>query len=243
MDETQLEGNSGDNGGSSANSGSSQTPSQPSGAKLADTIAQLQKRVNDQEGEIRALKGGKDKAVDRAIKSQEATLATLAKYLKVDPETLQEAQRQSVLDELVAERMSGSPSAQPIQGRVGGPDESAGVRTVETFSAAEAIAEIETYQLSPNDPGFIDLLRKGVSRDSVRDYILERKKPQPPTSPAGVTQAPALNPARGEKTPDQLEADYQKEAGAILQTKTGDERLRAISELKAKYRGLGLDKR
>ena len=242
MDEKQPEGNSGGDGGADANPPSSTASSQPSGANLAETIAQLQKKVNEQEGEIRALKGGKDKAVDRAIKSQEATLAKLAKYLNVDEKTLQEAQRQSVLDELVAERTGGFSSSQPIQGRVGAADDAAGLRAVDNFSVADAIAEVETYELSPNDPDFINLLRKGVNREGVRDYILERKKPPKPASPADVTQSPVLSSARGEKTPAQLEAEYQKEAGAILQSKSGDERIRALAELKAKYRGLGLPK-
>lgn len=242
MNDKPLEGNTAAGGEPNANSTSSQPQGQPLEATLAETIATLQKKLEAQDGEIRALKSGKDKAVDRALKTQEETLAKLAKYLDVDESKVREAQRQSVLDDLISERLGGTPSAQPIQGRVGAQDDPAGSRTVDNFSVADAIAEVEAYQLPPNDPNFIDLLRKGVTKDKVRDYILERKKPNPPASPAGVTQAPAVSPARGEKSEAQLETDFQKEAAQIVQNTSGDARIRALAALKTKYRGMGLQK-
>lgn len=241
--ENPMEGNPATGGDGSATPASSQSQGQPLEANLAGEIAKLQKKLDAQDGEIRALKGGKDAAVDRMVKAQEQTLARLAKYLNVDENQVREAQRQSVLDDLIAERLSGDPSVPTIQGRVEGADIPAGLRAVEAFSAADAIAEVERYNLSLNDPSFISLLRdKQLNRDKVKDYILGKVAPQPAASPATVVQPPAQSRAVGEKSAAQLEADYQKEASAILQTRTGDERIRAISQLKGKYRELGLAK-
>jgi hypothetical protein len=189
MTDEPMEGNLA-SGESNANSNSSQSTGQPLEANLADTIAKLQRKVDAQEGEIRALKGGKDKAVDRAIKSQEQTLATIAKYLNVDEAQVREAQRQSILDDLVTERLGGSQSAAPIPGRVGAQDESADARRVDNFTSADAIAEVESFELSANDPSFIDLLRKNPSKQQVKDYILEKKRPTKPASVADVVQPP-----------------------------------------------------
>ncbi len=113
------EGNLEDAGEPGANSNSSASQSQPLEASFTELMATLQKKVDAQDGEIKALKSGKDKAVDRAIKSQEETLAKLAKYLNVDETQVREAQRQSVLDDLVAERVGRNQPDQPIGGTVG----------------------------------------------------------------------------------------------------------------------------
>lgn len=94
-----------DAGDADAKPTSSQPDPQSSEVNFAELIANLQKKIDAQDGEIRALKSGKDKAVDRVVKSQEETLAKLAKYLDIDETKVREAQRQSVLDELVEERI------------------------------------------------------------------------------------------------------------------------------------------
>ena len=230
----QTEGNPADTGEVDANSQSSQPQSQPSGGNLAETIENLQKKLDAQDGEIRALKSGKDKAVDRAIKENQSTLEKLAKYLNVDESQVREAQRQSVLDELISERMGGNQSGAPIQGRVDAPDNSAGSRTVENFSVADAIAEVESFELSTNDPSFIELLRKNPTKTDVQSYILERKKPQPPPSPAGLTQSAAT----GATTPkgSALVTDYKKDM--LAARGKGNSFGNAIKE---KYRAQGVD--
>ena len=196
MNEQPMEGNPGGGGELSATQPSSQTQGQPLEANLAETIAQLQRKIDAQDGEIRALKSGKDKAVDRVVKSQEETLAKLAKYLNVDENQVREAQRQSVIDDLISERLSGNQSATPIQGRVGEQDSSAGLRTVESFSVADAIEQIEKYNLSANDADVIQLLRdRSLSKEKVKDYILAKVAPQPTPSPAGVVQGAARSGA------------------------------------------------
>ena len=190
-DETFSEGNSAD-GGQNAKSDASPTQSQPLDAGLSKAIANLQKKLDEQDGEIRALKGGKDRAVDRAVKSNEETLAKLAKYLDVEPAQIQKAQRDSVLDDLIAERMGTSQSQAPISGRGGTRDAETDSRAIDSFTVADAISEVESFELSPNEQSFIDLLRKNPDKQQVRDYILERKKPHQPPSPVGFTQAPAV---------------------------------------------------
>jgi len=57
-----------------------------------------------------------------------------------------------------------------------------------------------------------------------------------------LVQPPVKTAAVGEKSLAQLEANYQKEIAQIAQTKRGEEKLRAIADLKAKYREAGLNK-
>jgi hypothetical protein len=189
MDEKPNEGNPQAGGEPNANSTSSQGQGQPLEANLAKTIADLQRKIDAQDGEIRALKSGKDKAVTRVEKSQEEMLAKLARYLDVDENKVREAQRQSVLDELVTERLGGSQTASTIQGRVDEQGVPAGTRS---FDASDAISDVEAYNLSPNDADFITLLRdKSLSKEKVQSYILGKVKPQKPVSEVGVIQPAA----------------------------------------------------
>lgn len=118
MDDKPLEGNQDVAGGTEAKLSPSATASQPLSGDFAKLIADLQQKIDAQNGEIRALKSGKDKAVDRVVKSNEETLAKFAKYLNVDEEQLKKAQRESLLDDLVAERTGKSQPETPIRGKV-----------------------------------------------------------------------------------------------------------------------------
>ena len=114
-------------------------------------------------------------------------------------------------------------------------------------AATEAIAELQRYELDTNDADFIKLLRgqypnRAAFDLEVQRHIVSKLKPTKPANPADVVQPPVKSGASGEKSPAQLEQEYQKEMSAIAQTKRGDEKLRAIAATKAKYREAGLNK-
>ena len=114
-------------------------------------------------------------------------------------------------------------------------------------AVTEAIAELKRNDLTTDDPAVIEVFR-GQYRNrtefdlAVQKYINQKLRPPKPANPADVVQPPVKSAAVGEKSPAQLEADYQKEILAISQTKRGDEKLRAIANLKAKYSAAGLNK-
>lgn len=233
MSANPNEGNPVTDGDTNANSQSSSSQSQPLEANFAAEIAKLQKKIDAQDGEIRALKSGKDKAVDRVVKSQEETLAKLASYLNVDESQIREAQRQSVLDDLIAERMGKSQPEPAIQGRV------------ESSGASVELQVIDRMlDLPANDSRVTELKLKYADPVEYGKAALALQKSlntQPP-SPAEQLLPEGSNTRKSEKTPAQLEADYQKEMGVIASTKRGDEKLRAIAATKAKYREAGLNK-
>ena len=187
-----------------ANADSSKQPPQSLEANLAKTIADLQRKLEAQDGEIRALKSGKDKAVDRLEKSTGETLAKLAQYLNVDEDQLRKAQRESVLDDLIAERLVGNQSGSTIRGRVEEQDAKQGTQSGQ-ISFAEASEELESFELSPNDPAFIELMRKRPDRNQVRDWILERKKPQKSANPSDVVQGAALTASSKKMSSEEVE--------------------------------------
>ena len=229
------EGNPEDAGGANANSTPSLSQSQPLEANFAELIAGLQKKIDAQDGEIRALKSGKDKAVDRVVKSQEETLAKLAKYLNVDESQVREAQRQSVLDDLVAERVGRVPPEQPIQGRVESQGNAVELQVIDQMLDLPAndsrVTELKLkYSGNPVEYGKAALALKGSFNT------------QPPSPAEQLPPSGGQQPRRVDKTPAQLEADYQNEIATIAQTLRGDEKLRAIANLKVKYREAGLNK-
>lgn len=229
------EGNQEGTGEASAKSSSSAPSGQPLEADFSATIAALTKKIDAQQGEINALKSGKDKAVDRVIKSQEETLARLAQYLNVPEAQVREAQRQSVLDDLVAERLGGRQQETPAGGTVG-------VSSI----AAELQSVDELLDLPANDSRVIDLkLQYGndlatykTQAKALRSVLLSsNNQPSPAEMPLPPGQSP---PRKSDKTPEQLQADMNKELAHAAATLRGDQRLRVIADIKAKYRGEGL---
>lgn len=234
--ENLTEGNPNANGGTDAN----QQPSQAQGQPLADDLASMVKELKDGfqalSGEVNALKSGKDKAVDRAEKAVNTTLAQLAKYLNVSEDQVREAQRAQVLDALVEERVNGGvPKPAPVGTGNGG-----GVQP-ETYDISKAFNLVEQYGISANDPEFISLLRNKPNEQQVKDFILAKKAPPKEPNPAAVVGSPLVTPASPGVSMQQLEAKYQAEMTGLMSLH-GNERIRAISALKEKYRGLGLPK-
>jgi hypothetical protein len=115
-----------------------------------------------------------------------------------------------------------------------------------TLTAQDVSEVVKNFNLDANTPEVLEALR-GTYRNRdhfeatlARMAMAKTSKPTPSATEA-TSLAGAAN--RGsEKSPAALEADYQKELLAISQTRRGDEKLRAIAGLKAKYREAGLSK-
>lgn len=201
MSENNLEGNSENSGGANANSTPSKSESQPLGENFAETIATLQKKIDAQQGEINALKSGKDKAVDRVVKSQEETLAKLAKYLNVDETQIREAQRQSVLDDLIAERMGNkSQPEQAIQGRVESPGASVELQVIDRM-----------LDLPANDSRVTELKLKYTDPVEYGKAALALQKSLNTQPPSPAEQLlPEGRSASTTYSQDQIDADLEK---------------------------------
>lgn len=180
--ENPNEGNQSGNGDGNANSQSSNQASQPLEGDLAVIVAGLQKKIDAQSGEINALKSGKDKAVNRVEKSNEEMLEKLGKLLNVDPQKIQEAQRQSVLDDLVAERTG---RVQPVSASVG-----TGANTGVTVELGVIDSALE---LPSNDSRVTDLKLK-FGNDSTA-YLREAVKLKSTLSTNPPTPAEQLPPS------------------------------------------------
>src|SRR3990167_6122685 len=98
-------------------------------------------------------------------------------------------------------------------------------------AVTDAIAELNKYDLSTNDPAFIELLRgQYANRDAfdakVQRYIVGKLSPQKPANPADIVQSPVTAGAEG-KNPEALISNYQKE---MLAARGNASQVRAIKD-------------
>jgi len=219
------EGNPQEIGDEVANS-SSMTEGQPSQNELLSQIAELTKRLEAQNGEIRALKSGKDKAVGRLEDAVSPLLEKLGKYLDVDQEKVADAQRRMLLDDLVAERYGQRQSAPATSGKVAqAPTVSVDVQGIASkygldpndAAVASALAEY------PTDPKELEIRLANIALGKARQTL-----PTAAQSPAPAVKPPA--PA-GE---EELRTKYVEE----MLAHQGDPR--AIRDVQAKYKKLGV---
>lgn len=183
------------------------------------------------------VQGTKDKRFNRIEKALGGRLDLLAELegegVSIDPAVRTQMQIRDLQDRLT---QSPNPNDQPAPGTNDG---SLDQRTAVT----EAIAELTKYDLNSNDPNFIALLR-GQYRDrsafdlAVNRYILEKKvaPTQQPPSPATVVQSAVTSGAVGKRTAADATTAYTKERDQIAQTMRGDAKIKALTELKTKYR-------
>lgn len=233
-DETQLESSQtgeqelptpefSETGASSTSSGADEIVS-----KLLPQLEQIIER------KVQSTKDKRISDIEKALGGRNKILAELESEGVNIPK---EVRTQMQIREL-EERLAQQP-AQPAPASVDG-------STQQKAAVSEAIAELNRYGLDPNDAGFIELLRgKYANRADfdlkVSRYVVGKLAPPKPANPADVVQAPVKSGAT-EKSPAQLEQDYQKEAMQIVQTTRGDQKARALADLKVKYRGMGLQK-
>lgn len=161
---------------------SSEAPTNLASGDLAVRMEELTHKLNAQDGEIRALKKGKDKAVDRFEQAAKPLLERLATYLGANEKQVADAQRAMALDDLVAERFGGEqqPERQPAP-------------QVETGQL------LTNYGLDPNDPAIAPLLAAWYQNPREPEELelklarIARGKinqPVPPAPPAPVGGKP-----------------------------------------------------
>ena len=221
-----TEGNQTTNGGAPANAQPSSGGGQPfeGVAELKATLDKALAKLEAQDGEIRALKSGKDKAVDRLTKDvgpMKETLEKLAKYLGVDEEKIRSAQREMIIDELYAEKFGGRQPEQPANGMA-----------ASQGKAADANGIAKELGLDENDPEVAAVLREGADPLKLAKVaIAKANKPTPsPTGAPGMVTPPAA-PVDDQAA---LMTAYQKEVAGLRGN------VLAVSQLQAKYRQKGL---
>ena len=228
-------------GGASANS----KPSNPQGQPLEEpTLSQVSselqramKMITDQQGEIKALKKGKDAAVDRVTKSNAELIASIGQYLGKTPEEVQEAQRRSVLDDLVNERMN---NAQPIASSQGSePQQGTAGSFTDTIK--------QTLGLPSNDPRVTDLdLKYGSDQNEyLRQALLLKDSFNKPVLTPAEQLPPSGSGGAGNSLTDtaSLQAAYERDRSKLFETaKPGsDELIRKLSQLQDTYAEKGLN--
>lgn len=221
-------------GESNANS----SPSGGQGQSLPEFEAVL-RRLEAAEGEIKALKSGKDKRIPKIegdLSQTQTTVARIAQLLNVDESKVLEAQRADVLDQIVEERLSGRQPGSAIPGRVD-----------EQGISAEAQTIYQRAGLNPNSPEAAAIEAQGLSPvdkaiAAAKVAADKAKVPQPGPGDSAPPQGSAVPAPPDPKDPKVLAANYQKDLAAIIQNpaiRMGDERVKAIAALKDKYRAQG----
>ena len=181
MTENLPEGNQALVGDEDANPKSSDEQGQPSESDLKTLIATLTKRFDAQDGEIRALKGGKDRAVARMENAVNPLLEKLKEH-GVDENKIRSAQRDLVIDELYAAKYGEQQ-----------PDQAAPGRVAETAGDVEVQAKVlAKFKLDANDPAVSAVLREHGSNSidfAMHIGELAGKKASQPI-PSGLTETP-----------------------------------------------------
>ena len=186
----QTEGNPNGTGGANANSTPSDPKSQPSLeeqlAALRTTLEVTAKKLDAHDGTLRALQSGKDKAVDRAVgelQPLKETVAKIAKHLGISEDAVLKAQRELVLEDLVAERMGGG--LQPQSNGQGSP--------APRGNAVELQIVDELLELPANDSRVTQLkLDHGSDTNAYKEAAKKLK-----ASLAGTEPTPAEQPLPG----------------------------------------------
>lgn len=206
-----------DNGGSSTSNGAEDIVS-----KLLPQLEQLIEKK---------MQSTKDKRIDRIEKALGGRDKILAELEEAGVPITKEVRAEMRIREL--EDRLNQPSTQPAQAPVDG---STGTKAAVT----DAIAELNKFGLSSNDPDFLALLRGKYNNRAEFDlavsrHVVGKLAPSKPANVADVIQSPARGGAT-DKSVDALKSDYLNEmAGARGKGYVfGD-------AIKQKYRKLGLN--
>jgi hypothetical protein len=163
-------------------------PSSGQGQQLSD-VGALVKQVEALQKEIRGLQKGTDKRLER----QESNIKRILE-LKEQGLSETQIQRELWIDSQI--QVQEAPPPPPVGN---------GKDVGQAPSVESAFKAVEAYNLSTNDPDFLNLIRSGkYGSQEVNQYILGKVKPPPPASPAGVIQAPAITPSTGSNAPEKI---------------------------------------
>ena len=225
MTEVQMDGGSADGTDTNANGVASgnQSVQQPSfdAAKLQSSIDALIGKVGELEARTNGLQSVKDKTTSEVsgLKARIAEYEQLKEKLGPDGAIDQMELRQTLAE--IKAQLSGSVPAQP-----------AGSGASETFNVAQAVEDLQVRQLDANDPDFIKLLKKGLSKETFNEYIANKTRPQPAATPSGMVQSPATGTPKA--SPEGLTAEYQTRMISLRGNK------QAAMALKEEYRQKGV---
>lgn len=179
---------------------STSSPSGGAGQPLPEYVTAIISRLDKQDKLLRGLQKGTDKQIGE-VKGE------IKRILELKEQGLNEGQ---IERELWIDRQMGNQNA-PAPAV---PDKGEPRQGGDSISVADAIAQIERYKLSPNDPEVIQLFRdKNLTSSKVKDYILGKVAPQPPASPATATQGAARTSAQddgGKRFSDKYDAELAK---------------------------------
>ena len=219
-------------------SGGNQNPSQPIGNPLEEKLNQVSADVQRALGMIGSMQSDKDKAAFRAealSKDNAGQIAKIAQYLNLPVEQVQEAQRRSVLDDLVRERIDNSQPVVPAPSQVQQP-----TGTQVQLSDIDAALE-----LPANDPRLTAL--KIVHAGNPEAYAVAAGKLKAsfnPSPPSPVEQLPNVRPVQQQQQPtgNALQQEYDRRIREIAQTPnlSVEQRIERNTNLKAEYRQKGL---
>lgn len=176
---------------------STSSPSGGQGQPLTD-VSVLTARLEAAEKQLKGLQKGTDKQIGQLNTQVKRILE-----LKEQGYTESQIGRELFIDELMQNQTVPTPAPVPDKEVA---KESGG------YSVNDAIAYIEKYNLPPNDPDFINLLRKNPDAGTVKDYVLQKVAPQKQANPADFVQAPARGGATGpdeEKLYGELQVLYK----------------------------------
>jgi hypothetical protein len=217
-----------DEGNQEQPTGGQESPtSAPSGSQQGQPlpdVGALVRQVEELGKQVKGIQKGTDKRFEQIG-------GNIKRILELKEQGLNESQIQREL--WIDSQMQGqnlTPEA-PV-GNAGGrqaPD-------VESFTAADAISQIEKYNLPVNDSSVLELLRdKNLTSGKVKDYILQKVAPQKPASVADVVQSPVRG-GQQEKSQTALTQEYLTEMSGARGKgyQVGD-------AIKAKFREKGLN--
>ena len=162
-----------------------------------------------------------EKTIERKVQStKDKRFSDIEKALGVRSGVLAELESQGVeipkdvrtelrLRELEEQRSGQSP--QPAQVRDDG-------SSTQKAAVTEAIAELRKYELSENDPGFVELLRGNYKTRAefdlrVKGHIIGKLAPPKAANVADVTQSPATARAT-DKSTEALTSEYKQKVRA-----------------------------
>jgi len=226
---------------------SSQTDGQQSSgfdaAKLQSTLEALTHKLDEVDARSRSLQGDKDRGDNQTRKEVDELKRQVAEYEKLkgtglDPDAAVE--EVTFRDDIRAVKDQLSKLTQT--------QVSANVAGNNTSGAVEADKVIEEEKLDANSPEVVNIIASKDYTPEGRELALRRlaarNKNKQPLSAASATalNSDAVAPGKADKA--QLEQQYQKELQAIMQNPSikGDGRIRALTDLKTKFRGQGLEK-
>jgi len=197
--------------------------------QLQASLDTLTSKVGELDARTRTLQGDKDKGVQKALnevgdlRSKIADYENLKERLGADGAVEQIAMRDTL--RAIQAQLEGSQpvSTQPVGNEVSG-----------AVNMANAVETLQAMKLDANDAGFLELVQKGLTQENLNAYIVNKLKPSPTASPAGIVNPPATG-----GTPSPTTSDLTQEYMNKMQAAQGNPSL--VKSLMEEYSKKGVD--